>query len=92
MEELDTLVIRQGVITQKTIICAKPLPENIKKKNRIFIAINTDYEPKNNLSVGICKGDRLPFLQVTNLGGSGRMISRWIFRKWDGGMDWILLA
>jgi len=22
----------------------------------------------------------------------GRIILRWIFRKWDGGMDWIDLA
>jgi hypothetical protein len=22
----------------------------------------------------------------------GRIILRWIFRKWDGGMDWIHLA
>jgi hypothetical protein len=25
-------------------------------------------------------------------GGDGRIILRWIFRKWDGGMDWIDLA
>jgi hypothetical protein len=25
-------------------------------------------------------------------GIDGRIIFRWIFRKWDGGMDWIDLA
>jgi hypothetical protein len=25
-------------------------------------------------------------------GLGGRIILRWIFRKWDGGMDWIKLA
>ena len=25
-------------------------------------------------------------------GVDGRIILRWIFRKWDGGMDWIDLA
>jgi hypothetical protein len=25
-------------------------------------------------------------------GQDGRIILRWIFRKWDGGMDWIGLA
>jgi hypothetical protein len=25
-------------------------------------------------------------------GVDGRMILRWIFRRWDGGMDWIDLA
>jgi len=25
-------------------------------------------------------------------GVDGRIILRWIFRKWDGGMDWIELA
>ena len=25
-------------------------------------------------------------------GADGRIILKWIFRKWDGGMDWIELA
>jgi hypothetical protein len=25
-------------------------------------------------------------------GGDGRIILKWIFRKWDGGMDWIDLC
>ena len=26
---------------------------------------------------------------LDDLGEDGRIILRWIFRKWDGGMDWI---
>jgi hypothetical protein len=48
--------------------------------------------PENNLSIGIFKRDRLPFLQLTNLGVGGRIILKWIFRKCDGAIDWILLA
>jgi hypothetical protein len=29
---------------------------------------------------------------LEDLGLDGRIILRWIFRKWDGGMDWIVLA
>jgi len=29
---------------------------------------------------------------LKNPGIDGRMILRWIFRKWGGGMDWIYLA
>jgi hypothetical protein len=27
--------------------------------------------------------------QLGNSGADGRVILRWIFRKWNGGMDWI---
>jgi hypothetical protein len=30
--------------------------------------------------------------QLEDLSVNGRIILRWIFRKWDGGMDWIELA
>ena len=29
---------------------------------------------------------------MENPGVNGRIILRWIFRKWDGGMDWIDLS
>jgi hypothetical protein len=29
---------------------------------------------------------------LEDLGVDGRIILRWIFRKWDGGMNWIDLA
>jgi len=29
---------------------------------------------------------------LENQGAGGKIILRWIFRKWDGGMDWIDLA
>jgi hypothetical protein len=29
---------------------------------------------------------------LENLGVDGRIIIKWIFKKWDGSMDWIHLA
>jgi len=31
-------------------------------------------------------------IHLEDLGVDERIILRWIFRKWDGGMDWIDLA
>ena len=29
---------------------------------------------------------------LEDLGVDGNILSKWIFKKWDGGMDWIDLA
>jgi hypothetical protein len=29
---------------------------------------------------------------LQDLGVDGRIILKWIFKKWNGGMDWIVLA
>jgi hypothetical protein len=30
--------------------------------------------------------------KLENLGVDGRITLKWIFKKWDGGIDWIYLA
>jgi len=37
-------------------------------------------------------GERRSAYHLKDPGIDGRIILRWIFRKWDGGMDWIALA
>jgi len=29
---------------------------------------------------------------LADLSGDGRIILKWIFKKWDGSMDWVKLA
>jgi hypothetical protein len=41
---------------------------------------------------GFCWGDLRERDHLEAPGVDGGIILRWIFRKWDGGMDWIDLA
>ena len=41
---------------------------------------------------GFWQGKLREMDDLENPGVDARIILRWIFRKWDGGMDWIDLA
>jgi hypothetical protein len=41
---------------------------------------------------GFCWGNLRERDHLEDPGVDGRIILRWIFKKWDGGMDWIELA
>jgi hypothetical protein len=41
---------------------------------------------------GIWWGDLREGDHVGDPGADGRIILKWIFKKWDGGMDWIELV
>jgi hypothetical protein len=45
-----------------------------------------------SLYTGFWWGDLRERRHLDDLGLEGRLILRWVFRKWDGGMDWINLA
>jgi hypothetical protein len=44
------------------------------------------------LHVGFWWGNLKKGENLKNPGRDERIILKWIFRKWDGGMDWINLA
>jgi hypothetical protein len=37
-------------------------------------------------------GDETPRCYLEDLGIDGRILLKWVFKKWDGGMDWIDLV
>jgi hypothetical protein len=44
------------------------------------------------MNTGFCWGDLTEGDHLGDPGVDRRIILKWIFRKWDGGMDWIELA
>ena len=42
--------------------------------------------------IGFCWGNPRKKDHLEDVGVDGRIILKWIFRKWNGGMDWIDLA
>jgi hypothetical protein len=56
------------------------------KKNEIGNAHNT-HGGRRDAEVLVGKPEEKRCFE--NTGTDGRIIVKWIFRKWDGGMDWI---
>jgi hypothetical protein len=44
------------------------------------------------MHTGFWWGDPREGVHLGDSGVDGRIILKWIFKKWDGGMDWIELA
>jgi hypothetical protein len=52
----------------------------------------TTYGGKREVHTGFWWGDLREGDHVGDPGVDGRITFKWIFKKWDGGMDWIELA
>jgi hypothetical protein len=50
------------------------------------------YGGKREVHTGFWWGDLRQGDYLGDSGVDGRIILKWIFKKWDGGMDWIELA
>jgi hypothetical protein len=47
---------------------------------------------KGQVHTGFCWGDLREGDHLEDPGVDGRIIFKWIFKKWDGGMDWFDMA
>jgi hypothetical protein len=54
--------------------------------------VNEHVWGKREVHTGFWEGDLREDDHLGDPSVDGRMILKWIFKKWDGGMDWIELA
>jgi hypothetical protein len=47
---------------------------------------------RGEVHTGFWRGNLREGVHLVDLGVHGNIILRWIFRKWDGGLDWTDLA
>jgi hypothetical protein len=62
------------------------------KSGRMGWAGSVAHMGKTEVHTGFCWGDLREGDQLGDPGVDGRIILKWIFKKWDGGMNWIELV